>query len=82
MREDFKSTLLITCFNRVGMIADISTQFANIRVMIHDINLRQHKDGRCALAVTITVNGIEHLKNVISKIEKINGVLGVERTGA
>ena len=82
VREDFKSTLLITCFNRVGMIADISTQFANIRVMIHDINLRQHKDGRCALAVTITVNGIEHLKNVISKIEKINGVLGVERTGA
>ncbi len=80
VREEFKSTLLITCFNRVGMIADISAQFANMRVMIHDINLRNFKDGRCALAVTITVNSIEHLKSVITKIEKVNGVLSVERT--
>lgn len=81
VRDEFKSTLLITCFNRVGMLADISTQFANMRVMIHDINLRQNKDGRCALAMTITVNSIEHLKSVMAKIEKVNGVLSVERTG-
>ena len=77
--DDFKSTLLITCFNRVGMLADVSGQIANLHVMIHDINTRYHKDGRFAVTVTVTVNSIEHLKSVISKIEKIDGVLSVER---
>ncbi len=81
VREDFKSTLLITCFNRVGMLADVSVQISNMHVMIHDINTRYNKDGRFAVTVTITVNSIEHLKSVITKIEKIDGVLSVERTG-
>ena len=31
------------------------------------------------MTCTIFVDGIEHLKSVISKIEKIDGVLTVER---
>ena len=81
VRDEFKSTLLITCFNRVGMVADITVQFANMHVMIHDINTRSFKDGRSAIALTITVNSIEHLKSVIAKVEKVNGVLSIERTG-
>ena len=81
VHDEFKSTLLVTCFNRVGMLADVSVQFANMHVMIHDISTRYTKDGRFAVTVTITVNGIDHLKNVISKIEKVDGVLSVERTG-
>ncbi len=81
VHDDFKSTLLVTCFNRVGMLADVSVQFANMHVMIHDISTRYTKDGRFAVTVTITVNSIEHLKSVISKIEKVDGVLSVERAG-
>lgn len=81
VHEDFKSTLLISCLNRVGMLADISGQLASMRVMIHDINTRNTKDGRSSFTMTITVNGVEHMKSVITKLEKINGVLGVERTG-
>ncbi len=81
VRDEFKSTLLITCFNRVGMVADITVQFANMRVMIHDISTRSYKDGRTAITLTITVNSIEHLKSVIAKVDKVDGVLSVERTG-
>jgi GTP diphosphokinase / guanosine-3',5'-bis(diphosphate) 3'-diphosphatase len=81
IREDFKSTLLISCLNRVGMLADISVQLAGMRVMIHDINTRHTKDGRSAFTMTITVNGVEHMKSVIAKLEKIRGVLSVERAG-
>jgi len=81
VREEFKSTLLISCLNRVGMLADISGQLASMRVMIHDINTRNFKDGRSSFTMTITVNGVEHLKSVIAKLEKISGVLGVERAG-
>jgi len=64
------------------MLADISGQLASMHVMIHDINTRHFKDGRSSFSMTITVNGVEHLKSVITKIEKINGVLNVERAGA
>ncbi|MEI6579466.1 MAG: bifunctional (p)ppGpp synthetase/guanosine-3',5'-bis(diphosphate) 3'-pyrophosphohydrolase, partial [Eubacteriales bacterium] len=66
VREEFKSTLLISCLNRVGMLADISGQLASMRVMIHDINTRNFKDGRSSFTMTITVNGVEHLKSVIA----------------
>lgn len=82
VKEEFKSTLLITCLNRVGMLADISGLLANMRVMIHDINTRQYKDGRGSFTMTITVNGVEHLNNVTARLEKISGVLSVERAGA
>ncbi len=81
IREDFKSSILISCLNRVGMLADISGQLASMRVMIHDINTRHTKDGRSSFNMTITVNGVEHMKSVIAKLEKIRGVLSVERSG-
>lgn len=81
VKEEFKSTLLISCFNRVGMLADISGLLANMKVMIHDINARNSKDGRTAMTITITVDGVEHLKSVISKLERVTGVLSVERSG-
>ncbi|HOU10941.1 MAG TPA: DUF5913 domain-containing protein, partial [Clostridiales bacterium] len=81
VREEFKSTLLVSCLNRVGMLADISGQLAAMHVMIHDINTRHFKDGRSSFLMTITVSGVEHLKSVIAKLEKVSGVLSVERSG-
>jgi GTP pyrophosphokinase len=81
VKENFKSTLLISCLNRVGMLADISGQLAVMHVMINDVNTRNSKDGRSTFTMTITVNGVEHMKSVILKIEKIRGVLSVERAG-
>ena len=79
IKEDFRATLMISCLNRVGMLADISVQLANMHVMINDINTRNFKDGRSTFSMTITVSGIEHLKSVAAKIERIDGVLSVER---
>ncbi len=81
VKSDFRSTLDIYCLDRVGMLADISSVLANMHVMIYDIAIRNTKDGRNQLSVTITVNGVEHLNSVTAKIGKVNGVLGVERSG-
>ncbi|MCR4616041.1 MAG: bifunctional (p)ppGpp synthetase/guanosine-3',5'-bis(diphosphate) 3'-pyrophosphohydrolase [Clostridiales bacterium] len=81
VKSEFKSTLDIYCLDRVGMLADISSILANMHVMIYDISIRNSKDGRNQLSVTITVNGVEHLNSVTAKIGKVNGVLGVERSG-
>lgn len=81
IREDFKSTLLITALDREALLADVAVQLAGMHVMIHTINAREMKDGRCSITITISINGVEHLKSVIARMAKISGVLSVERTG-
>ncbi len=81
VREDFKCTLQLYCLNRIGLLADVSSLLANMRIMINDISTRNTKDGRAIIMVTVSVNGVEHLNSLVSKIEKIDGVLTIERTG-
>ncbi len=81
VKEDFNATLSVVCIDKVGLLAEISGKFAEMRVMIHNVNMRSNKDGRAIMNVTITVGGAEHLRNVMAKIQKIDGVLLVERSG-
>ncbi len=80
-KEEFKCTLNITCLNRMGMLADISGALANMRVMINELNTRNYSDGRCSIVVTLSVAGVEHLKTVVDKLNKVDSVLEIERTG-
>ena len=73
VRESFKSTLQIVSFDREGLLADVTVQLSNMHVMIHSANAREQKDKRCIINITISVNGVEHLKNVISRLSKISG---------
>lgn len=78
-KQEFRAALQITSLSRIGLMADISVQIAAMRVNINDLSTREAKDGRSLINMTVTVNNVEHLKNVIARIEKINGVLLVER---
>ena len=79
--SDYRVTLAVTCIDRVGMLADLSGQIANMHVMIHSIFTKEAKDTRSMIYLTITVNSIEHLNSVSEKLKKIKGVLSVERSG-
>jgi len=81
VREEFKCTLQIYCLNRIGLLADVSSLLANMRIMINDISTRNTKDGRAIVMVTVSVNGVEHLNTLVQKIDKIEGVLSIERSG-
>lgn len=81
IREDFKCTLQISCLNRIGLFADVSSLLANMHIMINDISTRNTKDGRTSIMLTVSVNGVEHLNSLTAKFSKISGVLSVERTG-
>lgn len=81
IREDFKCTLQISCLNRIGLFADVSSLLANMHIMINDISTRNTKDGRTSIMLTVSVNGVEHLNSLTAKLSKIPGVLSVERTG-
>lgn len=77
----FKSTLTILSVDRVGLLADISGKLAEMHVMIHTLSTRELKNSMCAITITITVNGTEHLRSVMDKLRAVSGVERVERTG-
>lgn len=79
--SSYRATLAVTCLDKVGMLADVSGQLANLHVMIHSIFTKESKDKRTVMYITITVNGAEHLNSVKEKLKKIKGVLSVERSG-
>lgn len=81
IKEDFKCTLSLFCLNRIGLLADVSSLLANMRIMINDISTRNTKDGRAIIMVTVSVNGVEHLNSLVAKISKVEGVLTIERSG-
>ncbi len=79
VKEEYKATLQITCLSRIGLMAEIAMAVANMRVNIVNISTHDMKDGRTIVELTVNVSGVDHLKNLISKIEKIDGILSVER---
>ena len=79
VKEEYKATLQLTCLSRVGLMAEIATQVANMRVNITSISTHDMKDGRTIVELTVNVSGVDHLKNLIARIEKIDGILQVER---
>ncbi len=81
VREEFKCTLQLICLNRVGLLADVSGQLAQMHVMINDLTTHHLKDGRCSMVLTLCVNGVEHVNNLVAKLKKIDSVLDIERTG-
>lgn len=79
--ESFQSTLTIHSIDRPQMVADIAMEIANMRLALHSISAREVKDGNCITTITVSIESVEHLKNIINKLSKINGVYSIERTG-
>ena len=79
--ESFKSTLTIHSIDRPQMVADITMEIANMRLALHSISAREIKDGNCVTVITVSIESVEHLKNIINRLSKITGVYSIERTG-
>ncbi len=78
-KTTFLASLQIAAIDRQGMILDVSQTLLNMRVSLNSINARSTKDGNCLISITVTTEGLEHLKSIITRIEKIHGVFHVER---
>ena len=51
----------------------------NMRVPIHSISAREINGGNCVVNLTVSTESVEHLRSIISRLEKIKGVFSVER---
>ncbi len=82
VKNDFNASVLLTCLNAKGLMNEIFGTLNSIHVTVQSINTRDTKDGRTLINLTVNANSVEHLKSVMARLGKINGVLSVDRSGA
>ena len=81
VKEEFKSTLHIVATDRSGLLADVTQQLFNMHIFIHSLNSREVKNsGNAVISATITINGLSHLQTVIDRLQKIKGVISIDRS--
>ena len=78
IQDEFESTLEILASDRTGLLADLTNQLSSMHIFIHALNSRELKDNNAIIYATI--NGLEHLKSVISRLSNISGIISIGRS--
>lgn len=78
-QSTFTSTLQISALDRDGLLAEVTNVLFNMRVGVHALNARPAKGGNGLILVTVSAASVEHLKSIIAKLSKLEGVYSVER---
>ncbi|MBS3809270.1 MAG: bifunctional (p)ppGpp synthetase/guanosine-3',5'-bis(diphosphate) 3'-pyrophosphohydrolase, partial [Desulfobacterales bacterium] len=80
-KEDsqFPVSLKITGYDRMGLLAEISTEISKADANIHDVSLENRGNNYIYGEFTILVKDLTHLDTVIAKLKKISTVQEVKR---
>ncbi|MEZ5425286.1 MAG: bifunctional (p)ppGpp synthetase/guanosine-3',5'-bis(diphosphate) 3'-pyrophosphohydrolase [Pyrinomonadaceae bacterium] len=74
--------LLATTENRTGMLAGITNAIAEIKTGIRDARAMVSNDDKGLIEITIEVFDKRHLDRVINSVERVPGVISVERVNS
>ena len=75
----FATSLVIFAFSRIDLMADITSALAAMRIALHSMSSKEMNDGCSEVYITIDVHGLDHLRSVCSRLEKIRSVFKIER---
>ena len=78
-QTNFTSAVQISALDRDGLLAEVTNVLFNMRVGLHAVNARAIKGGNCVITVTISAASVEHLRSIIARLAKLEGVYSVER---
>ena len=78
--KTYEANLIISANDRNYLISDIVTIVSQCKVRLMGINSHVQNDGITAVVkLTVEVQGLEHLRNLIANIKKLNSIVAVER---
>jgi guanosine-3',5'-bis(diphosphate) 3'-pyrophosphohydrolase len=78
--SDRVAKLRIVCVDAPGLLQKMSEAFSDQGVNIHTAQVRATRDNKAISTFEINVKDISHLNKVIKELEKVEGVISVERT--
>ncbi len=77
----FEAHLKVFSVNRIGLLADLSSALAEMKVTITGINtaVSNQRDEEATINLTIGCRNVSHFRSIISRLKKIDGVHDVVR---
>ena len=79
--DSYEATVDIIAEDRNALIADLTATIAANHIPIHEIAAHNLKNGNANVMLTVEISGMEQLRNLMVKLNKVQGVITVERTG-
>lgn len=76
----FVATLGITAIDRPGLVVEVATLIANMKITMTTIAARSEKNGTASISVGVEIGNINDLDDLIAKIEALRDVTSVRRT--
>ncbi len=80
IKADLNSTLSIYSINRDRLMSEILEICYELHMFVNNINGRVLKDGNTVITINVSIDSTEQLKNFVSRINRVDGVISVERT--
>ncbi len=77
----YRATVDVIAENKTSLLADVMAAIAANHIPVHEMNMHRLKNGNSSMIMTIEIGGVEQLSNVMARLQKISGVISVERTG-
>ncbi len=81
VKTEFNASLILTCLAGKLPMSKVFDALDSLHIIVQSVNTRDTKDGRKLIYLTATVNGVEHLRTVMVRLEKLDGILSVDRGG-
>ncbi|MCL2035807.1 MAG: bifunctional (p)ppGpp synthetase/guanosine-3',5'-bis(diphosphate) 3'-pyrophosphohydrolase [Oscillospiraceae bacterium] len=79
--ESYCVTIEIIGVDRKGLLMDIIACVSSNHIPIISNNSRTLKNGNAFISLTFSITGMEQLNKLIARLNKVAGVISVERTG-
>ena len=77
--DQFKCNIQIISLNKTGMLAKLTLALSAMKVPIQSLSTMGIKGGKGVTNATLTVNNMEHLQSIMTKLLSIEDVISVER---
>jgi GTP pyrophosphokinase len=71
--------LIIECLDRRGLLADVTSTFAENKTFITAVKTQSHRDKTATLEFAIEVRDTEHLAQIMQKVRSIGDILDIHR---
>ena len=76
----YMANIKIYCYNRTGLLADLSKIFTEKKLDVISMNVRTNKQGMGTISVEFETHGREELNRTIDKIRQVESIIDIERT--
>lgn len=77
--QQFSVDILVSAYDRRGLVRDISAVLADAKLSIHSMNTLTQHDGIANMQLRIGIHNLEELSTVLGKIQGLPNIIGVQR---